>query len=102
MLDELGVPYRYREYRDEPLTAAELTRTLELLGLEPHELLRPRESKEAGFGPETGAQELLKAMVEQPTLIQRPIFTNGERALLARPADTLRGFVAEFLGHETD
>ncbi|MFT5733111.1 MAG: arsenate reductase, partial [Planctomycetota bacterium] len=50
MLDELGVPYRYREYRDEPLTAAELTRTLELLGLEPHELLRPRESKEAGFG----------------------------------------------------
>ena len=94
MLDELGVSYRYREYRDEPLTVEELGRTLELLGLEPHELLRPREAKEAGLGPATGAQVLLEAMAKQPTLIQRPIFTNGERALLARPADALR----EFLG----
>ena len=93
MLDELGVPYRYREYRDEPLSVEELKATLGLLGLQPHELLRPRESAAAGLGAESGSTVLLEAMAQDPTLIQRPIMTNGTRAILSRPADLLVEFL---------
>ncbi len=89
----MGVSYRYREYRDEPLSVDELKATLGLLGLEPHELLRPRESAAAGIGADTEGGLILEAMAKDPTLIQRPIMTNGTRAILSRPADLLVSFL---------
>lgn len=94
MLDELGVAYRYREYREEPLTMAELREVLELLGKEPRELLRPKEAKALGIADDLPDAELLEAMAGQPTLVQRPIAILGGRAIIARPADTLSAFLA--------
>ena len=93
MLDEMGVHYRYREYREEPLSLDELQATLRLLDMQPHELLRPKESAAAGLGADSDPHEILQAMTETPTLIQRPIMTNGERAILSRPADLLVAFL---------
>ena len=89
----MGVSYRYREYREEPLSVEELTATLGLLGLQPHELLRPKESAAAGIGPEMDGAAILEAMAKDPTLVQRPILTNGSRAVLSRPADLLVPFL---------
>ena len=91
----MGVPYRYRGYRAEPLSVEELKSTLDLLGLEPHELLRPKESAAAGIGADLGGPLILEAMAKDPTLIQRPIMTNGERAILSRPADLLVSFLGK-------
>ncbi len=93
MLDEKGVEYRYREYREEPLSVDELKATLALLELQPHELLRPKESAAAGIGADTDGDSILQAMASDPTLIQRPILTNGTRAILSRPADLLVPFL---------
>ena len=89
----MGVSYRYREYREEPLSVDELRATLSLLGLQPHELLRPKESAAAGISEANGGDAILEAMASDPTLIQRPIMTNGERAILSRPADLLVSFL---------
>ena len=93
MLDEHGVTYRYREYRDEPLVAEEIRGLLGLLQLKAHELLRPKEAAQAGLDASTPEEEILMAMCEQPTLIQRPILTDGKRAVLARPADLMIPFM---------
>lgn len=94
MLNDRGVSYRYREYREEPLDAAEIRDVLALLELEAHELLRPKEAAAAELGSSTPADEIIAAMCEQPTLIQRPILTDGQRAVLARPADLMVPFLA--------
>lgn len=62
--------------------------------MEPKDLLRMRDAADAGVSQDTAPDELLAAMAAQPTLVQRPIMTNGRRALLARPADLLTDFVS--------
>lgn len=89
MLEELGQPYTYREYRDEPLSSAEIRDLLGRLGMGASELLRPKEGAAAGLSAADPEGLLVAAMAEEPTLIQRPIALMGERALLARPADLL-------------
>ena len=48
-LDEAGIDYTVRRYLDEPPTAEELADVLDRLGLEPWDVARPKESKEAGI-----------------------------------------------------
>ena len=93
MLDEHGVSYRYREYREDPLDADEIRAVLRLLDMEAHELLRPKEAAAAGLDASTPEEAIVAAMCSEPTLLQRPILTDGERAMLARPADLLIPFL---------
>ena len=91
MLEERGIPYRYRDYRREPLSEDELRRVLGLLGAEPGELLRTRDraNRELGLEPKDPADALIAAMAEHPTLLQRPIGVLGERAVVGRPPERL-------------
>jgi arsenate reductase (glutaredoxin) len=58
-------------------------------GLRPIDVVRKKEAeyKQLGLYEETSDAELIKAMVEHPNLLQRPIVEVGERAVLARPAE---------------
>lgn len=91
MLKEKGVAYRYRDYRDDPLSLAELKRTLKLLRLRPGDVLR-RNDKAFGqlglTGDESDAR-LLQLMAQHPTLLQRPIGIARGRAVLGRPPEAL-------------
>lgn len=91
MLDGKGVAYRYREYRTDPLSAAEIRDVLGKLGVRAADVLRrkDRAMAEAGLtGDETEA-ELIRAMAKHPTLLQRPIGLAGNRAVLGRPVENL-------------
>lgn len=79
--------------RDEPLDESELREILELLGMKAGQLLRPKESAALGIAADLDEEALIRAMAAEPTLVQRTIFTDGERAILARPADLLRDFL---------
>jgi arsenate reductase (glutaredoxin) len=92
-LDAAGVDYVERRYLDDPPTAGELTGVLERLGLEPWDVARPVETKEAGIelAKEPAQREAwIAAMVANPRVIQRPIITAGDgTTMVARDAETL-------------
>ena len=91
MLNGKGVQYRYREYRQDPLSAEEIRDVLTKLRLSARDVLRrnDRAYKESGLaGDETDAQ-LVSAMAKHPTLLQRPIGVKGARAVIGRPAEEL-------------
>lgn len=80
------------EYLNTPPDAATLGRILELLGKEPRELMRRKEAPYAALGlddPGLGRDELIRAMVENPILIERPIVLANGKAALGRPPEAV-------------
>lgn len=57
----------------------------------PGDLLRVRDraNQELGLTGEESAEELIAAMAEHPTLLQRPIGVVGDRAVVGRPPEAL-------------
>ncbi len=96
MLDDNGIPYRYREYTEEPLSAAEIRRVLGWLGVGPREVLRTRDRafRELGLTGEEPEDELIAHMADHPTLLQRPIGVIDGRAAVGRPPERLLELVA--------
>ena len=91
MLDEKGIPYRYREYTKEPLSEAEIREALRLLGVPPREVLRRNDAafRELELTGEEPDDVLVAAMARHPTLLQRPIGIAGGRAVVGRPPERL-------------
>lgn len=90
LLRERGVEPQVINYLEAPPTAAELGRLLDLLGLEPRELMRRGEAvyRELNLAdPALDRDALIAAMVANPILIERPIVVSGERAVLGRPPE---------------
>ena len=89
LLDEAGVEPRVRRYLDDPPSAEELRRVLDLLGRQPWELVRMNEdvAKELGLRQwdRDDAARWIDAMVAHPRLIERPVVVAGDRAALGRP-----------------
>ena len=97
MLDETGVPYRYRDYREEPLDAAEIRHVLGLLGMGPRDVLRRNDKayRELELDGSESDDRLIALMAEHPTLLQRPLGVLGERAALGRPPERLLELLTE-------
>ena len=91
MLKEKEVPYRYRDYRDEPLSATEIRALLQKLGQRPGDVLRRNDAafKKLGLTGKEPAARLVKLMAENPTLLQRPIGVRGKKAVVGRPPENL-------------
>ena len=80
-LDRAGVDYTVRRYLDEPPTAAELADVVARLGLEPWDIARAKEAREAGIDlPRDLAHraDWLAALAAHPRAIQRPIITAAD------------------------
>lgn len=97
MLDDNGIAFEYREYREDPLSRQELEAVFSKLGLRPKEALRVRDraNQDVGLSGEESDDVLLAAMAEHPTLLQRPIGVLGDRAVLGRPPDRLLELVGK-------
>lgn len=91
MLDEKGIPYRYRDYVKDPLSEAEIRGVLKLLGLRPRDVLRAKDPavQELGLTGDEPDARLIAAMAKHPTLLQRPIGIVGDRAVVGRPPERL-------------
>ena len=76
-------------YFNQPFTVEKLTRLIEKTRLKPFEVLRKGEQlfKELNLTKETPNEEIIKAMVEHPNMLQRPIVEIGDKAVLARPIE---------------
>ena len=91
MLDEKKVPYRYRDYKQQPLGEDELREVLRLLGVAPREVLRRNDAanRDLRLTGDEDEDRLVALMAEHPTLLQRPIGVLGERAVVGRPPERL-------------
>ena len=79
-------------YLETPPTAKQLKELLANLGLSARQLLRKTEDayKELNLANEKLSEAaLIKAMVTNPKLIERPIFINGDKAVIGRPPETV-------------
>ena len=76
-------------YFAEELTEEKLHDLLRKANLLPFEVLRRKEPifKELNLTEETVPDEIIKAIVENPALLQRPIVEVGDKAVLARPIE---------------
>lgn len=89
---ENGVEPEIFEYLKTPPSAEELDRILEMLEMEPRQLMRLREQeyKELNLADESlTRRQLIAAMVEHPRLIERPIAVKGGTAVLGRPTESV-------------
>lgn len=79
------------EYLKDTPSANDLSVILAKLGMKPEEVLRKGEKifKEEFKGKKLTDQQWIKAMVENPILIERPIVVKGNKAILGRPPENV-------------
>lgn len=94
-LEAKNIPYEVVNYMDEPLTFEELDGLLQILDVDPMDVVRTQEPEwKAHFAAsELEDEELIYAMIEYPKLMQRPIVVIGDKAVIARPAELLERLV---------
>lgn len=93
MLKDSGKAYRAVNYYEQGFSKSQLKSLLKKAGLSPKDVLRTKEDiyKELGLATRNASDdELFDLMVKHPDLIQRPIVEKGEKAILARPAETVK------------
>ncbi len=93
LLKESGKPFKAVNYYERPFTKAQLKGLLKKAGLSPKDIVRAKEDiyKELGLAKKTlSDDEWLDLLVANPDLIQRPIVEKGEKAMLARPAESIK------------
>ena len=90
LLEEQGIVPEVVEYLETPPDAQTLQQILELLALEPRELMRRKEPeyKELGLDRRQWSRDqLIAAMVNTPKLIERPIMIANGKAAIGRPPE---------------
>jgi arsenate reductase len=86
-----GVELTVVEYLKAPPTAKKLQDLYEKAGITPREGLRTRGSPAEELGLlEADGSTILKAMVREPILIERPLVESEKGARLCRPQDIVR------------
>ncbi len=97
ILREFGDEYEKINYYVEPIGEAKLRDLLGKLKIGPRDLLRTKDAiyKELNLSnSDHSDDQLIKLMAEHPDLIQRPIVEKGNKAILARPAESIRALLA--------
>jgi arsenate reductase len=94
LLREAGEEPEIVEYLKTPLSADELDSLCRKIGIEPHELLRFKETRASELGlkreDRRSRREWLKLLAENPVLIERPIVVKGDAARVCRPAESVK------------
>lgn len=91
IVEQSGKPFEVVKYLENVPSEKELKDIIKLLGIKPIELVRKNEAiwKDNFKGKDLSDAEIIKAMVENPKLIERPIVVNGNKAVLGRPPETI-------------
>jgi len=95
LLDEKKVKTNVIEYLKTPPTQKELKELLKMLGMKASELVRTNEPvyKEKFEGKKMTQAQWLKALAENPILIERPIIVKGDKAIIGRPPERVLEFL---------
>jgi arsenate reductase (glutaredoxin) len=90
LLEARGITPKVVEYLKHPPSATELKAILKRLGIKPRELVRRGEPLYAELGledRELSEDDLIRLMIANPILIERPIVVSGAKAAIGRPPE---------------
>ncbi|WP_143961543.1 arsenate reductase (glutaredoxin) [Litoribacter populi] len=95
ILEENNVKLEVVKYLESPLSEEELKSLVSKLGVEPIELVRTNEKvwKENFKGKDLSSNEIIKAMADNPILIERPVVINGDKAVIGRPPENVKSLI---------
>ena len=91
ILQEANQKFEIVEYLKNPISESEIKDILKKLNIEPLDLVRKNEAiwKEKYKGKNISNEQVIQAMLEHPKLIERPIFINGDKAVIGRPPEKI-------------
>lgn len=92
LLTEKGIDAEVVKYLDTPPDRETLVGIIDMLGVEPRDLMRKGETeyKENNLADESlSKDELIDAMLKHPRLIERPIVVNDGKAAIGRPIENI-------------
>ncbi len=90
LIQEEGIIPSVVKYMDAPPKAETLDELLNLLGMQPRELMRKSEAEYTDLNladPSLTREQLIQAMVKHPRLIERPIVVANGKAVIGRPPE---------------
>lgn len=91
ILDESGQEYESINYYETPLTVDKLRELIHKLDLTPQQILRKDEPAARDLDLENASDDdLIRLMVDNPDLMQRPIVVRGSDARICRPPENVR------------
>lgn len=95
LLENSGKEIEVIKYLETVPSIEELTEIINKLNIPPIQLVRKTEKiwKENYKGKELSDNELIKAMVENPKLIERPIVVNKNKAVIGRPPENIQTII---------
>ena len=96
LLKDSGTPFTAVNYYEQTFTKEQLKKILKKAGLSPRDVLRTKEDiyKELELAKKDVSDDaLIDLMVQYPDLIQRPLVVKDDKAVLARPAETVKALL---------
>ena len=97
ILEEENITPQIRIYLEEIPSAEELKTILKKLDIKAVDLVRKSEAvyKENYKGKDFSEEEWIEIMVKHPRLIQRPIIIKEDKAIIGRPPELIKDFLAD-------
>lgn len=92
LLQSKGIEPTIVKYLEEPLSAEQIKELLGKLGIGARELIRSGEDayEEFGLGNMNLSEgQLIEAMAQDPSLIERPVLATDDKAVIGRPTEKL-------------
>ena len=96
ILEEKKVSFEVLEYLKTPLTDEELDELCKRLGKEPQDVIRTKEKLYKELSPDSetlNRAQWIDLIAKNPILLERPIFDNGNQAVIGRPPEDILALI---------
>jgi arsenate reductase len=96
ILNSAEIEFEIIDYMKNPISEDELKNVIHKLEIKPEDLLRKGETifKELYKGKELSDEAWIKAMIEHPKLMERPIVIKGNKATIGRPPENVKALLS--------
>lgn len=95
LLESTGEQIQVVKYLEDTPSEAELTQIIKQLGIAPIDLVRTKEEiwKKNYKDQKLDDQQIIKAMIQHPRLIERPIVIKDKKAVIGRPLENIKSIL---------
>ncbi len=97
LLQASGLPYEVRDYLQNPLSREELADLVDMLGLQPSDIIRMQEPAAREFlESKPSPSQWLDWLTNHPECMQRPIARINRRAWVVRPGERIQEVIQAY------